>query len=62
MPYFKGISEDCLDGMDKIISALDGCVSKKDEKPSVFEAFLKISNLKSFKGFPLSLLKFYSMS
>ncbi len=41
MPYFKGISEDCLDGMDKILSALDGCVNKKDEEPGIFEAFLR---------------------
>ena len=41
MPYFKGISEDCLEGMDKFISALDGCVFRKDGKSTVFEAFLK---------------------
>ena len=41
MPYFKGISEDCLEGMDKLISAIDGCVIKKDGKPTVFEAFLE---------------------
>ena len=41
MPYFKGISEDCLEGMDKFISALDRCVTKKDGKSTVFEAFLK---------------------
>ncbi len=41
MPYFKGIGKDCLEGMDKIISALGGCVYKKEGKPSVFEAFLK---------------------
>ena len=36
MPYFKGISEDCLEGMDKFISALDGCVIKKDGKSDCF--------------------------
>ena len=41
MPYFKSISEDCLEGMDKVISALGGCVSKKDGESSVFEAFLE---------------------
>ena len=42
MPYFfKGISEDCLEGMDKFISVLDGCVTRKDGKSTVFEAFLK---------------------
>ena len=41
MPYFTGISEDCREGMDKFISALDGCVTRKDGKSTVFEAFLK---------------------
>ena len=41
MPYFKSISEDCRDGMDKVISALNGCVNKKDGKPGVFETFLR---------------------
>ena len=41
MPYFKGISEDCLEGMDKVILASGGCVFKKDGKPRFFEAFLK---------------------
>ena len=41
MPYFKGISEDCLEGIAKVVSVLDGFVNKKDGKPSVFEAFLK---------------------
>ena len=41
MPYFKDMSEDSVDGMTKIFSALGGCVNKKDGNPSVFEAFLE---------------------
>ena len=41
MPYFTAVSEDCLDGMNKIIKALDGCVVKKNEEPKLFTDFLQ---------------------
>ncbi len=45
MPYFAGISEDCLDGMDKVITALGGCVDKKEESNPFFEDFLKAQKI-----------------
>jgi Asp-tRNA(Asn)/Glu-tRNA(Gln) amidotransferase A subunit family amidase len=40
MPYLRGLSEECRDGMEKVIATLDGCVDKKGEQ-TFFEDFLK---------------------